>query len=232
MKISCEIIKDLLPLYHDDVCSNQSRTTVEEHLQECDTCKNYLESMNGDFVETNAEKAAEQAKSNILKGIKKKLLRKNVMISAISVICATAVLLGGFELIFHYQIPIPYKNELVRVEMGDKGMIDVSFKGDDYYCSYKWNTTIEKDGIKQKVAYIYYTDTIWTKYLSKPKKDKEYKYSINNSSWRDYDNGEGLIEVKEDISAVYYMVYPDMRKVSSMEEMLKNSSKAVLLWKK
>ncbi|MCB2300060.1 zf-HC2 domain-containing protein [Clostridium tagluense] len=231
MKISCELIKDLLPLYYDDVCSNESRTTVEEHLLECDTCKKYLDSMNSDLIQTNAEKAEEQAKSNILKGIKKKLLRKNVMISAISVICAIAVLLGGFSLIFHYQIPIPYDNGLVSVKMGNTGMLDVSFNGDDYYCSHQWSTTIEKDGKKQQVVYIYYTDTIWTKHFSKPQNDKEYKYSINNSTLFDHGNGDGLIEVKKDISAVYYLAYSDIAQMS-LEELLKISSKAVLLWEK
>jgi hypothetical protein len=231
MKISCEIVKDLLPLYHDDVCSNESRIAVEEHLLECDTCKKYLDSMKSDFVQTNDEKAEEQAKSDILKGIKKKLLRKNVIISVISIICAIAVSLGVYSLIFHYEMPILYENGLVSVEKRDDGKIEVSFNGDDYHCSYTWKTTIEKDGIKQHVAYIYYTDTIWTKYLSKPQKDKEYKYTMNNSSWRDYDNGEGLIEVKEDISAVYYLVYRDIKKMS-MEELSEISSKAVLLWEK
>lgn len=235
MKISCEITKDLLPLYHDEVCSNQSRIAVEEHLQECDACKKYLDSINSDFIQDSTAKSSEQAKSNVLKEIKKKLFRKNVMVSVISVICAIAVLLGGFELIFHRQIPIPYEKGLVSVKIGDDGKLLAYFNGDDYYCSYKWNTTIEKDGIKQNVVYIYYTDTIWTRYFSKPQKDKEYKYEINNSSWKDYDNGEGLIEEKKDISAVYYMVYPDMRKMSSnmnKKDLLKDSSKAVLLWEK
>lgn len=229
MKISCEIIKDLLPLYHDNVCSNESRTIVEKHLLQCDTCKKYLDSMNGDLPQTYAEKSAEKAKSDILKGIKKKLFRKNVMISAISVICAIAVLLGGFSLIFHYQMPISYENGLVSVQMGNNGMPEVSFNGDDYYCSYEWTTTIEKDGIKQNVAYIYYTDTIWTKYFSNPQKDKQYKYSINNSYLVDYYNR--FIDVKKDISAVYYLDYSDIEKMSK-EELLKNSSKAVLLWEK
>jgi hypothetical protein len=188
--------------------------------------------MNSDIVQNDVEKAAEQAKSSVLKGIKKKLLRKNVMISIISVVCSIAIVFGGFSLIFHYQIPIPYENGLVSVKMGDNGMIDVLFNGDDYYCSYTQNTTIEKDGIKQNVAYIYYTDTIWTKYLSKPKKDKEYKYSINNTYWFNDGNGGQDIEIKKDIAAVYYMIYIDMKKVSSKEDLLKNSSNAILLWEK
>ena len=32
MKYECEVIRDLLPLYADDVCSAGSRKMVEEHL--------------------------------------------------------------------------------------------------------------------------------------------------------------------------------------------------------
>lgn len=39
MKISCNIIKDLLPLYYDDICSNESRKLIEEHIKTCDDCK-------------------------------------------------------------------------------------------------------------------------------------------------------------------------------------------------
>ena len=45
MKIACEIIADLLPLYYDSVCSENSRKCVEEHLTECASCKNTLEKM-------------------------------------------------------------------------------------------------------------------------------------------------------------------------------------------
>ena len=31
-KVSCEIIKDILPLYYDNVCSDDSKRMVEEHL--------------------------------------------------------------------------------------------------------------------------------------------------------------------------------------------------------
>lgn len=41
-KTNCEIIKDLLPLYHDGVCSEQSKQLVEEHLEECENCRTEL----------------------------------------------------------------------------------------------------------------------------------------------------------------------------------------------
>ncbi|HEY2493544.1 MAG TPA: zf-HC2 domain-containing protein [Paenibacillus sp.] len=38
-QISCEIIKDLLPLYYDEVCSKESVAIVEEHLAACQSCQ-------------------------------------------------------------------------------------------------------------------------------------------------------------------------------------------------
>lgn len=39
MKITCDIIKDLLPLYHDDVCSMDSCKMIEEHIDKCENCR-------------------------------------------------------------------------------------------------------------------------------------------------------------------------------------------------
>jgi hypothetical protein len=38
MKVKCEVIEDLLPLYIDGVCSEESKVIVEEHLKECRLC--------------------------------------------------------------------------------------------------------------------------------------------------------------------------------------------------
>lgn len=39
MKVNCEIVQDLLPLYEDGVCSESSRAAVEAHLNTCETCR-------------------------------------------------------------------------------------------------------------------------------------------------------------------------------------------------
>ena len=45
MKITCNIIEDLLPLYVDDMVSEDSRKLVEEHLKECLACQKMQEEM-------------------------------------------------------------------------------------------------------------------------------------------------------------------------------------------
>lgn len=37
-KLSCEIVQDLLPLYYDEVCSPETRASIEAHLAGCGHC--------------------------------------------------------------------------------------------------------------------------------------------------------------------------------------------------
>ena len=46
---NCDMIRDLLPLYADDVCSDESRRIVVEHLAECPGCKAELGKMTTDI---------------------------------------------------------------------------------------------------------------------------------------------------------------------------------------
>ena len=39
MNKDCEIIRDLLPLYVDDVCSTETKELVEKHLKNCNECQ-------------------------------------------------------------------------------------------------------------------------------------------------------------------------------------------------
>ena len=51
MKVNCNIIRDLLPLYADDACSEESRNMVDEHLKECPECANMLERLQNCEIE-------------------------------------------------------------------------------------------------------------------------------------------------------------------------------------
>lgn len=47
--LPCEIIRDLLPLYRDQVCSAESSAAVKEHLSQCAACQGTLVSMDADI---------------------------------------------------------------------------------------------------------------------------------------------------------------------------------------
>lgn len=48
MKITCEVIQDLLPSYIDGLTSPQSNQLIEEHLATCNSCREFLAQMQAD----------------------------------------------------------------------------------------------------------------------------------------------------------------------------------------
>ncbi len=53
MKFHCDMIRDLLPLYADDACSEESRRVVDEHLAECPACTDVLRRLQDKDIEEN-----------------------------------------------------------------------------------------------------------------------------------------------------------------------------------
>ena len=65
MKFNCDVIRDLLPLYQDGVCSESSALAVEEHLAECKACSDYLSSLrSGEEIENKFTAEREDAISS------------------------------------------------------------------------------------------------------------------------------------------------------------------------
>ncbi len=51
--MDCEVIRDLLPLYADDACSEKSRALVNEHLLDCAACRDMLQRIRENEIENN-----------------------------------------------------------------------------------------------------------------------------------------------------------------------------------
>ena len=85
MKCKCGIIKDLLPLYVDHVCSDESKELIDEHLLECEKCKSYMDSLreSQDVEDVAYDEEKERRKVKMMLGMKKKIVfrkdRKSVV---------------------------------------------------------------------------------------------------------------------------------------------------------
>lgn len=55
--MNCNIVKDLIPLYIDGCCSEESKSVVEEHIKVCDECKKLFEDMKAPSDMVAASKA-------------------------------------------------------------------------------------------------------------------------------------------------------------------------------
>lgn len=70
--IECYIIQDLLPLYIDHACSEQTAEDIKKHLQSCEKCKKLYEEMSSDICvnlhtpEFNSQTLFYHAKKSVL----------------------------------------------------------------------------------------------------------------------------------------------------------------------
>ena len=80
MKTQCEVVRDLLPLYTDEVCSETSRELVEEHLQECPDCRNLLDQLR----ETELEDDLGAEKDTVIQYAVKRFKRRSAAVGSVT----------------------------------------------------------------------------------------------------------------------------------------------------
>lgn len=86
-KIPCNVNKDLLPLYVDNVCSEESRGMVEEHLAGCGECRKYYDALKEGIPQEKIEEEKEELMSeekmreaavSVIKTAKKEISKSQV----------------------------------------------------------------------------------------------------------------------------------------------------------
>lgn len=90
MKLPCELIRDLLPLYHDGVCHDVSKTLVREHLNDCADCTQALKAIDAEIAVPKLEADAGKP----LRSIKKRWTIKTWFIGLL--ISITAIVLWAY----------------------------------------------------------------------------------------------------------------------------------------
>jgi len=113
MSKQCKIIEDLLPLYHDGVCSEESRQMVEEHLSQCEECRKLLNQIDGEIVSP-----AKDTDIKMLKGISKEVRRgrKRALIAGSSITLAAVLLLFIGISVWWYCYEYTYYSAFVEEE--------------------------------------------------------------------------------------------------------------------
>lgn len=75
--------RDILPLYLDDVVSDDTKEMVEEHLQSCESCREEAVSMKKDII-LPASKSQRFAEARVIRKIRNKIFRKKVIIAVVT----------------------------------------------------------------------------------------------------------------------------------------------------
>lgn len=90
MKLPCHVVEDLLPLYHDGVCSEESKQLVEEHISQCAACKDVLHTLKEEVMSIDDSNAAQPLLSVKMTWNKEK---RKVFIKALAITLSLCLLL-------------------------------------------------------------------------------------------------------------------------------------------
>lgn len=163
MKNECSIVCDLLPLYAEDMVSEDTAEFVKEHLGNCPTCRAELEKLRKP-VQSVAAQHVPDIDAEPLKRLKKALLMEKVQ----AILCTAAVLLAlmlsGLSFLTAPEY-FAYSQELVTVTEGANGEATISFSSE--ITNYKLQR-IADPADKQTVYHLEVWTCAWDRMFSKP----------------------------------------------------------------
>ena len=94
MNISCKIAEDLLPLYLDDSCSEDSRIALEEHLNGCPSCRAKLDRMQSNVTDDIHMKKSVPKLADYAKKVRNHRIRVAVFVVFVTIISSAVLALG------------------------------------------------------------------------------------------------------------------------------------------
>lgn len=121
MNVSCGVIQDLLPLYAEDLASDETKELVGEHLRSCPACQKRLEELKRPAVP-----APDGA--NALRSVKKSLRRRRWETALLAALLVFLVLLTVFARCTD-KIPLPYEKGMIEVAGVADGVLTLSVRG-------------------------------------------------------------------------------------------------------
>lgn len=144
-----EIILDLLPLYHDGVCSDASRAAVEEHLKNCEICREALAEMDAPLPEAERKAADDAAAVKRISQEWKRGKWKARLKGAVIALVVCAALAGGYWALFQWysrQVPMDVLEVTELAQLADGRVVFHMFVNDQYDLNRV--DYLEEDGIQ------------------------------------------------------------------------------------
>lgn len=137
MKLPCKVIEDMLPMYYDKVCSEESAALVEEHLRSCPRCAQML-------ADLGAEIEIPEQKVDDMKPLRKiqKSYKKMKLAGLITLLCVLILVPCAFLMGTQKEPAVEYSQE-EAIAYANEFMACLEAK--DYAKAYTyWNLEEEK----------------------------------------------------------------------------------------
>ncbi len=162
-KISCEMAADLLPLYLEDSCSEDSRAALEEHLKNCPSCRAKLERMRSTLPgDLSVENPAPD-----LSAYAKKVRGHRLRITALALVSVLVLsLLGGILFLTVQRMMQQSSPTVYEVEPGTINLTEGAFRANAedigqyvFYTNFQQiKVEVQGSGGDQGTVYLYNTE--------------------------------------------------------------------------
>lgn len=213
--VTCEVIKDLIPLYVDDVLSEDSKALVEEHLNMCEKCAEYCKELKEAEPATN--KSEDLMVIDAIKIIKSRINVKRVVAIVVTAVSIISVLGGLWYWIFIHEHFVPYEKAGIHVKNNaiyvDSAWIygRRKYTPDGKVCFYYLSSTLYRDWednkfMKKKPVIELTEEELNADNSAENCEEIYYVPDIktwNSIKWND-DNIEGQVE---DLKSVSYLIW-------------------------
>ena len=199
---TCNIIRDVLPLYIDDVVCEDTREWVEKHLAECPECAEHTEKLRGaPVIPVNAD--AHVQIMDELKNLQRMLKKRWFKTAVIAVICVLTLVVAALcWLMFTVEV-IEYDGSNIAIEESENGdwlMLRYYGRGDVLWSAGTVPETGETD--------IVVTQRMWDRYIDPIYDGSSGRYYLMDSDMtliiREQETGEILWEADEEQAARFY----------------------------
>ena len=119
MKNECNIVRDILPLYVEDIASEDTALFLQEHISVCSKCRAEYESMKNPDVITSIQKESTPLDAAPIKAIKKLLIIKRMQTIIFTAMIVMALLISFYAALDAPNF-FPYNDELHKLTLSSK----------------------------------------------------------------------------------------------------------------
>lgn len=121
MKISCDIIRDLLPLYAEDVTSKASNDMVDEHLRSCTGCREFLRDLR------RPAEFSREIPVHSLNRVKKHIQKRRILTALLAVLILVSLYVNVQTVLDTY-VYLTAEQAVEKVEAGEDGIFKIYFR--------------------------------------------------------------------------------------------------------
>lgn len=214
MKQECNIIRDILPLYVEDMVCDDTADFVKEHLAKCPECQRESEQLKEpEKINTNADAAP-------LVSLKRKLWKKKVQTICFTSLIILALAISAFA-VLSTPVYFPYSEDLLSVTENADKSITITF--DPKVTGYSCESYSEGEEAERYYYNIEAWTSLWDEWFSnrgvqattiQPKEDLPFMvYYVSNDNsenvciYNDSMTPNGGVITLQRLSLGYYLLF-------------------------